>query len=148
MDRLGVNRKALVEKVVVNDIFANGISLETRDGKVMAQYGIVQSKVTERVDVNVPVFYADINWSAVMKFIVKNKVEYTEISRFPVVSRDLALLLDKDIPFSSIEQVAAQTDRRHIQRVELFDVYEGKNLPEGKKSYAVNFILHDEQDDE
>ena len=144
MDRLGVNRKALVEKVVVNDIFANGISLETRDGKVMAQYGIVQSKVTERVDVNVPVFYADINWSAVMKFIVKNKVEYTEISRFPVVSRDLALLLDKDIPFSSIEQVAAQTDRRHIQRVELFDVYEGKNLPEGKKSYAVNFILHDE----
>ena len=88
----------------------------------MAQYGIVQSKVTERVDVNVPVFYADINWSAVMKFIVKNKVEYTEISRFPVVSRDLALLLDKDIPFSSIEQVAAQTDRRHIQRVELFDV--------------------------
>ena len=79
-----------------------------------------------------------------MKFIVKNKVEYTEISRFPVVSRDLALLLDKDIPFSSIEQVAAQTDRHNIQKVELFDVYEGKNLPECKNSYSVNFILHDE----
>ena len=80
-----------------------------------------------------------------MKAIRKNKVEYTEISKFPAVSRDLALLIDKRVEFAEIEQIARQSERKLLKNVELFDVYEGKNLPEGKKSYAVNFILQDEQ---
>ena len=72
-------------------------------------------------------------------------MEYTELSKFPPVSRDLALLIDKGVEFAQVEQVARQTERKLLKRIELFDVYEGKNLPEGKKSYAVNFILQDEQ---
>ena len=82
---------------------------------------------------------------AISKAIRKNKVEYTEISKYPAVSRDLALLIDKQVEFAQIEQIARQSERKLLKKVELFDVYEGKNLPEGKKSYAVNFILQDEQ---
>ena len=72
-------------------------------------------------------------------------MDFHELSRFPAVSRDLALLLDKTIEFAQIEQIARQTEKKLLRSVELFDVYEGKNLPEGKKSYAVNFILQDDQ---
>lgn len=74
----------------------------------------------------------------------KNTVLYTEISKYPAVSRDLALLIDKGVEFAAIEEIARQTEKKLLKKVELFDVYEGKNLPEGKKSYAVNFILQDE----
>ena len=80
-----------------------------------------------------------------MKLIRKNKIEYSEISKFPAVSRDLALLIDQQVEFAQIEQIARQSERKLLKKVELFDVYEGKNLPAGKKSYAVNFILQDEQ---
>ena len=80
-----------------------------------------------------------------MKAISKHKVEYREISKFPAVSRDLALLIDKDVDFAEIERVAYQSERKILRKVELFDVYEGRNLPDGKKSYAVNFMLQDEQ---
>ena len=80
-----------------------------------------------------------------MKATKKSEVLFTELSKFPSVSRDLALLIDKNIEFAQIEQIARQTEKKLLKSVELFDVYEGKNLPEGKKSYAVNFILQDEQ---
>lgn len=80
-----------------------------------------------------------------MKAVRKHKVEFAEISKYPAVSRDLALLIDKDVQFEQIDRLAKQTEKKLLKRVELFDVYEGKNLPAGKKSYAVNFILQDEQ---
>ena len=80
-----------------------------------------------------------------MKATKKSNVLFTELSKFPSVSRDLALLIDKTVTFSQVEQIARQTEKKLLKSVELFDVYEGKNLPEGKKSYAVNFILQDEQ---
>ena len=80
-----------------------------------------------------------------MKQVRKNSVSFKEISKYPAVSRDLALLLDKQVEFAQIEAIAYKTERKYLKSVELFDVYEGKNLPEGKKSYAVNFILQDEQ---
>ena len=80
-----------------------------------------------------------------MKATKKSAVLFTELSKFPSVSRDLALLIDKNVEFAQIEQIARQTEKKLLKSVELFDVYEGKNLPEGKKSYAVNFILQDEQ---
>ena len=80
-----------------------------------------------------------------MKATKKNEVKYTDIPRQPAVSRDLALLVDKAVEFAQIEQIARQTEKKLLKRVELFDVYEGKSLPQGKKSYAVNFILQDEE---
>ncbi len=80
-----------------------------------------------------------------MKVTKNTNVTYREISKFPAVSRDLALLIDKDVEFSSIERIAYQTEKKLLKAVSLFDVYEGKNLPEGKKSYAVNFVLQDNE---
>jgi phenylalanyl-tRNA synthetase beta chain len=80
-----------------------------------------------------------------MKAIRKNKVEFRELNKFPAVSRDLALLLDEHVEFAQIEDIARQSEKKLLKRVELFDVYQGKNLPAGKKSYAVNFILEDEE---
>ena len=84
------------------------------------------------------------DWYIIMKESLNNKVKFSEISKFPAVRRDLALLIDKGIAFSQIEQIAQKTERKLLKQVTLFDVYEGKNLPEGKKSYAVNFMLQDE----
>lgn len=91
------------------------------------------------------VFFADIYWDNLLKAVKKNVVEYKEISKYPAVSRDLALLVDKTVEFEQIKEIAYSTEKKLLKAVELFDVYEGKNLPEGKKSYAVNFILQDEQ---
>jgi len=84
------------------------------------------------------------SWDKLMQESDKKNVSFTEISRFPAVSRDLALLIDKQITFAQIEQLARNTEKKLLKQVSLFDVYEGKNLPEGKKSYAVNFLLQDE----
>lgn len=96
------------------------------------------------MDVDHEVYYADLNWKLLMKAIRNNKISYAEISKFPAVSRDLALLLDKGVEFAEIEKVAYSTEKKLLKEVTLFDVYEGKNLEAGKKSYAVNFVLQDE----
>lgn len=142
--RLGLPMQAFVSKKIENELFATGISVEDRDGKTLFQYGIVNPAIARKTDISVPVYFADFNWTLLMKKTSHHKVEYKELSNFPTVSRDLALLIDKNIEFSQIEEIALKTERRFLKKVELFDVYEGKNLPEGKKSYAVNFILHDE----
>ncbi len=127
-----------------NNIFSKGLNFETHQGKVLAELGIVDLKLKKMFGIEQDVFYADIHWTDVMKAIRKNKLQFSEISKYPAVSRDLALLLDKDIEFGQVEQIARQTEKKLLKKVELFDVYEGKNLPAGKKSYAVNFILQDE----
>ena len=143
--RLGLPMGMLVSEKTQNNIFQTGLTLKNRGGKVMAELGIVSHKLQKTFGIQNTVYYADLNWAALMKAIRKNKVEYKEISKYPAVSRDLALLIDKQVEFAQVEQMARQAERKLLKRVELFDVYEGKNLPEGKKSYAVNFILQDEQ---
>ena len=143
--RLGVQPGMLVSEESENNIFSSGMTLKNRGGKVMAELGIISKKLQKSFGIQNELYYADLNWAALMKAIRKNKVEYSEISKFPAVSRDLALLIDKSVEFAQVEQVARQCERKLLKKVELFDVYEGKNLPEGKKSYAVNFILQDEQ---
>lgn len=143
--RLGVPAGMLVTESSDNNIFAHGLCIKNRGGKIMAEMGIVCKQLLKKADIQNEVYFADIHWTTVMKAIRKNKVEFSEISKYPAVSRDLALLLDKQITFEQIEKIAFQTEKKLLKRVELFDVYEGKNLPEGKKSYAVNFILQDEQ---
>ena len=143
--RIGLTPAMTVQESSDNNIFSKGITVLGRNGKVFAEMGIVSHKIQKEMDIAAEVYFADVNWTNVMRAVSKNKVEYTEISKFPPVSRDLALLLDKSVEFAQVEQVARQTERKLLKSIELFDVYEGKNLPEGKKSYAVNFILQDEQ---
>lgn len=143
LNRLGVPMGMLVSEKSQNNIFSSALCLKNRGGKVFVEMGIISKSLLKKADIASPVYYADIHWTAVMKAVRKNKVEFTEISKFPSVSRDLALLLDKSVEFAQVEQIARQSEKKLLKSVELFDVYEGKNLPEGKKSYAVNFILQD-----
>ncbi len=144
MKRLGVPFGALVFGEEKNDVFSKSVKVTSRGGKLIAQYGIVSKKQTKKFDVDAPVFFADINWNNMMKLIKGKGVSYYDIPKFPAVSRDLALLLDKKIEFAQIEEIAYQTERKLLKEVTLFDVYEGKNLEAGKKSYAINFVLQDE----
>ena len=142
--RLGVNPGIVVAEKSDNNVFGKALALKARSGKVLCEMGTVSHKLLKKVDIDQDVFYADINWNNLMRAIKKNETVYHDISKFPSVSRDLALLIDKSVEFEQIEQIARQTEKKLLKSVELFDVYEGKNLPEGKKSYAVNFILQDE----
>ena len=142
--RLGVNPGIVVAETSDNNIFGKALALKARSGKVLCEMGTVSHKLLKKADIDQEVFYADVNWNNVMRAIKKNEVLYHDISKFPSVSRDLALLIDKSVQFEQIEQIARHTEKKLLKSVELFDVYEGKNLPEGKKSYAVNFILQDE----
>ena len=143
--RIGIPQGMVVMEKNDSDAFDKALTLKNRGGKVFVEMGIVARKVQKQFDIDNTVFYADLNWDALMKATKKSEVLFTELSKFPSVSRDLALLIDKNIEFAQIEQIARQTEKKLLKSVELFDVYEGKNLPEGKKSYAVNFILQDEQ---
>ncbi len=143
--RMGVPFGLLVFAEGHSDIFAKSLVIQNRGGKVLAEMGIVSPLVLKMFDITAPVYFADLRWNQLMKTIRNVKVSYQEISRFPAVSRDLALLLDEGVEFGQIEKIAYQTEKRLLRAVTLFDVYEGKNLPEGKKSYAVNFILQDNE---
>ena len=143
--RLGLSLQAVTLVKGENNIFEDSISIVTKAGKIIAELGIVAYKLTKNMGITNEVFFADIYWDNLLKAVKKNVVEYKEISKYPAVSRDLALLVDKTVEFEQIKEIAYSTEKKLLKAAELFDVYEGKNLPEGKKSYAVNFILQDEQ---
>ncbi len=143
--RIGVKPGMIVRKKSDSEIFSAGITIENRGGKKLIEMGIIAKKLQKQFGLDTPVFYAELNWTALMKVIKKNEVLYTEVPKFPAVSRDLALLVDNSVEFAQIEQIARQTEKKLLKKVELFDVYEGDKLPAGKKSYAVNFILQDEE---
>ena len=143
--RIGLSFGAIVFKDSDNNIFSKGITIENRGGKTLAELGIISKAIRKQAGIDNDVYYADLNWTQLAKTVRKNTVSFREIGKYPAVSRDLALLVDKSLEFAQIERVAYQTERKLLKSVELFDVYEGQNLPEGKKSYAVNFILQDEQ---
>lgn len=142
--RLGINLKKLVFGVLTNDLYDAGLSVTTQSGKALGTLGIVNHKIRKDMDIDAEVYFAEFSWTALMKETKKNKVTYTDLSKFPAVKRDLALLIDKKVQFADIQKVATDSERKLLKRVELFDVYEGKNLPAGKKSYAVSFFLEDE----
>lgn len=145
LSRIGVPFGMLMFKDSTGDIFSKATVIENRGGKKLVEMGLVSKAILKSAGIDQEVYYAELNWTALMKTIKKQKVEYREISKYPAVSRDLALLIDKNVEFVTIESVAYRSEKKLLRKVELFDVYEGKNLPEGKKSYAVNFILQDEQ---
>ena len=143
LTRIGVQPGMLVRKKSENPVFSVGLAIENRGGKLLIEMGVLTKKLQRQFGIDTPVYYAELNWTALMKVIRKQKVEFTDIPKFPSVSRDLALLIDKDVEFRQIEEIARQTEKKFLKKVELFDVYEGDKLPAGKKSYAVNFILQD-----
>ena len=142
--RLGLNLGSVVFGNLSNDIYSVAVTVQTRGGKLLATYGVLTKKLQKAFDLDNEVYYAEINWHELMKAVKNVKVSYTEISKYPAVKRDLALLLDKSVQFAEVEKIAYDTERKLLKAVELFDVYEGKNLEPGKKSYAVSFLLQDE----
>lgn len=142
--RLGLNLGLMVFSNVKNDIYSSAIAISTRGGKLISTIGIIKKKIQKDFDIDTTVYYAEINWNELMKAIKNVTVNFKELSKFPAVKRDLALLLDNNIQFVEIEKIAFETEKKFLKEVELFDVYEGKNLEPGKKSYAVSFLLQDE----
>ncbi|MBO4985888.1 MAG: phenylalanine--tRNA ligase subunit beta [Bacteroides sp.] len=142
--RLGLNMRDLVIGNLTDDIYAAALSVQTRGGKRLATLGVITKKILKAFDIDNEVYYADLSWKELLKAIKNVKVNFTELSKFPAVKRDLALLLDKKVQFAEIEKIAYETEKKLLKAVELFDVYEGKNLEAGKKSYAVSFTLQDE----
>lgn len=144
LHRMRVNMSRLETKPTACGYLSEGIDMVYRDSqKVLVSMGVVSKAVLNMMDCKQPVFYADINWDLLLKNYPKKEVTFSEIPRFPEVRRDLALVVNQNVTFEQIEQVAYATEKKLLQRVGLFDVYEGKGIAAGTKSYAVSFILQD-----
>ena len=126
---------------VSHDIFAEGIGFAIGN-EVIAEFGTIKKPVLKHFDIKQDVFFGDINWDAIQKYI-SNKIKLVDIPKFPEVRRDLALLVNQSVTFEQLYHVAKQTEKALLKNINLFDVYEGKNLPEGKKSYALSFTIQD-----
>ena len=143
--RLGINSKKVTFVPYQDEIYSSALAINTISGRKLGSLGIVNKKICKKFDIDVEVYFAELNWELLMKEIKSHQIKFSEISKFQGVKRDLALLVDKKVQFADIEKTAFDTDKKLLKEVALFDVYEGKNLPEGKKSYAVSFLLLDEE---
>lgn len=144
LKRIGINAGSMDHIKVEKDYLALGLNYLSPKGMLL-EIGIVSDAVLKEFDIRQQVYYAEINWDIVLKLIKDNRIQYKPIPKFPEVRRDLALLIDSKITFEEIEKIAYKTESRLLKSVNLFDVYEGKNIEAGKKSYAVSFILLDEE---
>ncbi len=142
MERLGLD--TYTEEITENDIFSEAIAFK-RNKEIIVEFGIVKKKITNELDLDAEVFYADFNWDAVLKQIPLKNFKLKPISKFQAAQRDFALLLDNSIRFGDLRDAAFNTEKKFLKGVTLFDVYKGKNLPEGKKSYALSFTIQDEE---
>lgn len=143
LERLGLQEGRVQVSDEVSDKLVYGISYLI-NGKVLAEFGEASTSLCEEFDIDIPVFLGQINWGMLKKAVAKNRIKYKPVSKFPEVRRDLSLLLDINTSFASLKTSALKTERKLLKSVSVFDVYQGKNLPEGKKSYALKFILQDE----
>lgn len=143
--RLGLPAAALTSTQSSDEIFAAKLDIASRSGKRIAEVGLVRSTILKKFDIEQSVAYAAIDWDALFKLTAKNKVTYAELPKTQPVDRDLALLVDKSVKFADIEAAIRKAERKMLKDVRLFDVYEGKNLPAGKKSYAVSMKLQDNE---
>ncbi len=142
--RAGIALGAFVEEAGKNDIFSKSLAINDRNGKNYVEFGLVKKELCAAQGIDQEVYYAQLNWTLLMKKLPKKPVSFKEIAKYPAVRRDLALLVDQSVEFAQIEKIAYASEKKLLKNVELFDVYEGKNLAPGKKSYAVNFTLQDE----
>ncbi len=141
LDRLGINR--LKASPIKNDIFSEGLVLSLGKTKLV-EFGIIKKKVLKEFGISQDVLFADFNWDNVLEVAKRNSIKFKDIPKYPKVRRDFALLLDENVTFDAIYTIAKQSEKQLLKDVNLFDVYQGKNLPKGKKSYAVSFTIQDE----
>ncbi len=142
--RLGISLQSVSYVPLKNEIFASALTIVEKN-KEIGVLGILSKKILKQSEIDADVFFAELNWDALMKSIRKHKITYADVPKYPEVKRDFALLVDKAVTFADIERVAKKSEKKILKSVSLFDVYEGKNLPDGKKSYAANFVLQDEE---
>ncbi|TSD66062.1 phenylalanine--tRNA ligase subunit beta [Inquilinus sp. KBS0705] len=142
----GLLKKLNITDYTVDDTTASGLTYGLqylRGSKVLVSFGSVAPAALKKADVEKEVFYADFDFDAILKLVRKNVIIYQEVSKFPAVRRDLSMLIDKSVSFGQLKQIAVKTDKKLLKEVNVFDVYQGDKLPEGKKSYALSFILQD-----
>jgi phenylalanyl-tRNA synthetase beta chain len=145
LQRFGVNMANLKAGDAPEDIFADGLSLGLPKGKDVLTFGSIAKNILKMLDIEQDVFFAEINLQAITGFAGQDKTVYRELARFPEVRRDLALVIDKNVSFSVLRDIALRTERKLLKNIGLFDIYEGDKLPAGKKQYALSFIIQDEE---
>ena len=139
LERLGIQKTQNLP--VTSDVFSEGIAIGFGND-TLVEYGVVKKSILKHFDIKQEVLFADFNWTLILK-LLSNKIKYTEIPKYPEVRRDLSLLLDDSVSFDAVYNLARQTEKSLLKDINLFDVYQGQNLPEGKKSYAVSFTIQD-----
>ncbi|MDR7210183.1 phenylalanine--tRNA ligase subunit beta [Flavobacterium piscis] len=139
LNRLGIDK--ILNAPVPSDIFSEGIAV-VYNNDVLVEMGIIKKSILKHFGIKQDVFFADFNWDLILK-IITGKIKYTDIPKYPEVRRDLALLIDQNTTYESIYNLAKQTEKSLLKDINLFDVYEGDKLPEGKKSYALSFTIQD-----
>ncbi|MGB0882946.1 MAG: phenylalanine--tRNA ligase subunit beta, partial [Vicingaceae bacterium] len=143
MEKFGMNKFNI--KTEESDLACLEYGLKHKVNNIdLVEFGKIDAATQKQFDINNEVFHIIFNYDNFLKLVAMNKVVYKEVPKFPAVRRDLALLIDKDVTYSLIRDLASKQERKLLKSINLFDVYEGKNLPEGKKSYAVSFQFQDE----
>ena len=140
--RIGIDLNGAVMETLSSDLYREAVTYKI-NGKRMVEMGIVSKKIRSMFDIKAEVYYLEMNFDAFLKLTRNHKVTVQELSKFPEVRRDLALLVDSQTTFSLLREIAFATEKKLLKNVTLFDVYEGDKLPAGKKSYALNFVLED-----
>jgi len=139
LSRLGIEKTQ--NKPAESDVFAEGVAIALGN-ETIVEFGTIKKSIAKEFDIKQEVFYADFDWNRILK-LISNKIKFTEIPKYPEVRRDLALLVDDSVQFDAIYNIARQSEKGLLKGINLFDVYQGNNLPEGKKSYAVSFTIQD-----
>jgi len=142
LDRLGIPNYS--ENGTKDENFSEGLSF-SKNGKLLVDFGIINKSITAAFGIDTETFYADFKWDEVLAEIATDNFKLKAIPKFPKVKRDLALLIDESVTFDSLKETAQKTERQLLKNINLFDVYTGSKLPEGKKSYALSFTLQDDK---
>lgn len=143
--RLGIAPSEIKVQQFASSVYAAGLQLSSRSGKLLGSLGIVSHKVLKAFDIKQEVYYAELDWTALVQLATRHNVTYTALPKTMAVKRDLALLIDKSVTMQQIETIVRESERKLLRGVQLFDVYEGDKLPAGKKSYAINITLQDDE---
>ncbi len=143
--RTGLQEKEISAEQSSNEIFSAMLTLKHRSGKVIGELGIIRNSLLRKMDIEQDVFFAQLDWNAIVKMTAKKTITFYDLPKTQPVKRDLALLVDKKVTFADIEKIVNASEKKLLRGVSLFDVYEGKNLEEGKKSYAISIILQDDE---
>ncbi len=141
--RFGLNFSSISTDEISGEIFQYGLSYQAHQLNLV-EFGAISKKLLKVFDIDDETYYARFNWPALLKVAKSQKVQYSELPKFPMVRRDLAMILDKNVEFRSLVTIASHLEKKLLRKISIFDVYEGKNIPEGKKSYAISFFLQDD----